>query len=339
MIIRSYIGFICVLVSTITSYAQDASFLQMSRMDASFTPAFTIADNDSQYAGSLTAKYRSQWNALNNGSGFSSFFLSYDHIIKFNQWDYWNIGAAFLNDKSAGNHINQNTFQFFGSYTSQLTSNQNNTNAWLLSAGISGSYHMQQSDIGDIWFGNQFDWNSIQVDQSLPSGESNLIDNNNYLSLAAGLSTRYRLSKYKSFSAGISVYHVNQPVMSWFGQDLFLNRRMNIYLTAALPLTRQIQHKPAIYMITQGPYVIIMPSYMLKFDVNGDDSSVSAGLTARVSNGLSNYNFNTLIFHFGISTSKWIASLNYELNISELNTANGRNGGFELSFSYLIINP
>ncbi len=151
-----------------------------------------------------------------------------------------------------------------------------------------------------------------------------------YLDISAGLNFSIALGKNSGVSFGVGAYHLNQPNVSFLGDDgeklysrWVVQGSGEIGFGEDLPLSII----PSVVFMYQGPHNEITGSIMAKWKAN-EDFAISGGIGYRTSDA----------FIPMIRIDYKIASLafSYDMNNSTLNTASNSNGGMELS---LIFRP
>jgi len=313
------------------SFRQDIHFSQMEYSPMTLNPALAGANSSLQGI----VNYRSQWNSV--AAPFQTIAASFDGRFNPNSASKNGIiagGINFYNDEAGSNKVTTSNVNLSLAY--HLNLDRMST----LGLGIYGGFGQRSISMGDAQWNSQY--NGTSYDGSL-AGES--IDNNSFSFLDAGAGLLYNYKKYsgsssqrnqRTFSGGVSFFHVNTPTYSFIeSSDEKLYMRWSLFANGLIALKNSNGAVlPGAYFNMQGPSMEILFGTYYRISL-----TESSQITGRV---------KPFFLHFGLF-SRWndaliaktilewntiSAGFAYDINISPLNSASQMKGGFELFLRY-----
>jgi len=332
-----YIYVFLVLTCAYCLQAQDPHFSQITASPLNINPAFTGLI-EGQYR--VNAMYRDQWSTI--GAKYRTASVAADFRYHITGNDFYAFGVKLLSDQAGDGVFKQNYVHVSVSYLKKLFGNRRGYSQYI-SGGVQGGIGQHSIDWGKLWFGNQYDLSSFNIDNSLPTGENEIVTNSGevdlFLDVNAGLLWYSVFNEATSVYFGISMSHLNQPRVSLFSNGVAsLSNKYNIHAGGEFPLSRSVSILPAVRWLNQSPHQQFVLGSSFRYNQLGDaDVSLRFGLYTRITekfnDGLHN---DAFILTVAYEFSDFIVGLSYDLTTSSLANANDRQGAFELSASYIF---
>lgn len=304
-------------------HAQDPHFSQFYNAPMQLNPAMAgLVGGDFRAA----MNYRSQWSSI--ATPFQTMAASVDmkmlgHLTK---KDIFGVGVSVLNDVAGQSDLQNTQVGLSFAYHKDMTGKRNNF------VGIGAQYvFVQQSlDFTKLLFESQF--NGEFLDPDIASGENLSVNTFEYYDFNAGISWAYTPSRFKSYYAGASISHLNQPKVSFFN-DISERLRMKytFYAGADFKVNRNISFIPQAVVLLQGVAKEINVGGMIKFNVGdnrgaNDKTAIYFGTMHRYKDAqvvLVRYDYGNLGFSFS-----------YDVNVSGLNISTKGRGAVEMAILY-----
>lgn len=243
-----YIALLLVTGSAITASAQDHIYSQFYNAPLYLNPALT-----GQFEGDIRMNmiYRNQWTSLNGT-------LSYVNAsADINIPDFGGgVGLQFNRSTEGTAFLVKNNLA--ATYAYSVGSDD-----FVLSFGIQAGFTNRRINWDKLIFSDQIDNRLGYVPGSISSAQLPDRAQRFFFDPGAGINL-----VYKSFMAGLGVYHINEPDESFSGSQAKLPRRFAANASYRLPLTRSYN-----YGSDDGSYLI--PSVV--YYKQGNVSSMSAG--------------------------------------------------------------
>lgn len=328
---RFFIVFACTLFLG-QLFGQDRHFTQFYAAPQTLNPA--MAGNiEGTYRASII--YRDQWSSIIDNP-FKTFSANFDlRMTPFGRssGDAIGAGIVFFNDQAGISGFSTNQIAVSGAYHKMLDVNTNN----VLSLGFQAGITQQDVNYLPLTFNDQFDGTTgytLESNEILPE------NNFSYWDFSTGLFWSMSPEKFTNYHAGISLYHVNRPAISFYNDaelEFKLYRKLQIQAGASFPLSRSTQILPRILLSSQGPHFEINAGTNFRFSFrNYDNMGMYLGTWVRpvstVDNGM---DIDAIILFGGFETGGLLVGLSYDLNVSSLSTSTAGRGGFELSVTYI----
>ena len=242
-----------------------------------------------------------------------------------------------MNDRADKGNLQQNMIQFSTAYTRRLTGDKVKLrNSLFMSAGVAFAINQIGTNFEKLWFGRQFDTNLLAVDITRPSGENFIYDNISFLNLNIGMRWIYIDQNYNQYATGISLNNINNPNISLREEIVPLKSKLTFFFETIMELNEEMIHKPGIQLSFQSPSFQIVPSYIIGFNVNEEDSSMDVGVASRISNSFSGVIADSVILLLGLSNKGYRIGFSFDFNVSPLSQYTNGNGALEISFDYTL---
>lgn len=315
--------------------AQDVHFSQLSETPLLLNPANTALGNDFFAA----INYKDQWRAVtapyrtfNVGAGFA--------LAKKKNGNHLGLGFNVFSDKAGDGGMGTTTGDLH--FSGVVAANDNN----FLSGGLSAGFGQRSLNYGKLYWDNQYD--GMQYDATLPTGEPTTFANYGYFDLSAGLGWHYSeghstlsSNDARIFTAGIAVHHINRPVYSYYGDtDQKLPMNIVAHGNAAIGLkNHSLVLEPAYLLMFQGAHREINAGLMFKYITQEASKYTGRKNASAVALG-GYYRFKDAIAaEARYEFSNWAIGMSYDINMSDLSTASHARGGLEISVRFLSPNP
>jgi len=322
--IKHYISLVFIFLLPFVSEAQDPHYSQYFNAPLSLNPAFT-----GYYDGKhrLATNFRNQW--MGAGDPFTTATIGFDTRMLAQQMDksILGVGLVLMGDRTATGAYNSNYASLSTAYHQAL----DEEGFQHLAVGFQGSLGTRMLDYNRISFNSQFA--SRGFDLSLSNNENFVTRRSAYVDFNVGLMYNY-LKDRNRFFIGTSYYHVNQPKMSFLGNDEYtLPARATVHAGASflvgaqgeLFLSGQFMNQAGVSSTSFGFAYGYSPYQM-------DDNNVFyAGLFYR--------NQDAVYPYLGYLLNNVQIGLSYDINTSGIQTGNRRNKSFELSVIYHFFDP
>jgi type IX secretion system PorP/SprF family membrane protein len=217
--------------------AQDVHFTQYFTSPLTLNPANTgLVNCDWRVSGN----YRSQWGSI-NATPYQTASISYDMAVlkgKLNG-DALGIGVIGLYDKSGSGALQNITTGLSLAYHKRLSSDEEKPHN--ISIGIQGTLVQKSIDFGKLKFEDQY--NSFTGIAELQTGEFIGQPDLTYGDFNAGLMYSGYVTEKANMYAGMSYYHITQPV------ETFQNgtNKINSRITTSIGGSLQMSEKTVLY--------------------------------------------------------------------------------------------
>lgn len=329
------IGLLIILIisSLFEISAQDIHFSQFYNNSLQINPANAGASNGDFRA---STSYRNQWNSVS--SPYTTFNVNYDQIVKRNKNSFGGVGVEFYSDKSGSSQLSTNQLNISLSGNLQIGEKSR------LAAGLMTGYVDRSIDVDHLAWGAQY---QNGYDPSLPSGEHLNSVGFNYFDVGTGMQWFYNkdeLTKTMNtqnlkISAGIALFHMHKPNYSFIGNN---KERLNMKVI----LNGNLQ-----YNFANTPWAII-PRFLYEKQGSNEEFVIGSQMKWQLVESTKHTGIldqralyvggfirmkDAIVFMLGLDYAKMHLEISYDVNISSLSIASNKNGGFEISFSYVGI--
>jgi len=322
--IKHYISLVFIFLLPFASEAQDAHYSQYFNAPLSLNPAFT-----GYYDGKhrLATNFRNQW--MGAGDPFTTATVGFDTRMLANQMDksILGVGLVLMGDRTATGAYNSNYASLSTAYHQAL----DEEGFQHLAVGFQGSLGTRMLDYNRISFNNQFA--SRGFDLSLSNNENFVTRRSAYVDFNFGLMYNY-LKDRNRFFIGTSYYHLNQPKMSFLGNDENM-----------LP-ARATDHAGASFLVGAQGELFLSGQFMNQAGVNSTTFGFAYGYSPYQMEdnnvfyaGLFYRNQDAVYPYLGYLLNEVQIGLSYDINTSGIQTGNRRNKSFELSVIYHFFDP
>lgn len=267
------------------------------------------------------ANYRDQWRGVT--VPFSTFSISGDGKLK--SLPKLGFGGLFFHDQAGDGKFRTIEFQVNANYRLDLTEDEIHS----IRPGINFGLNHRQLNSNAFYFDNQY--NGVQYDPTLPTGETFQSDKKTNFSIGAGAVYQWKPEKRKRVTAGVGVYNLNRPNQGFFLQKIPRDIRTNIFGQGQFKVHFDWDVLPEVQLSIQGKYFELMlggrAKYILK-DRLGEYLAIYFGAYYR--------NQDAAVISIGTDYQNWFAGLSYDLNFSKLVPASRVRGGIEFSLRYIL---
>ena len=313
------------LLSSLSLYSlqgQDIHFSQFHAAPLQVNPANTgVFDGDIR----LTSNFRSQWTSV--PVPYTTATFSFDQKI-FNDGRLGQNGLGgglyFNYDKAGDSELT--LMQFGGSmaYAQQV----NKTN--FFAVGFMAGVGQRRFNTLNLNFDEQF-IDGTFIDNA-PISENFTNTSIAFLDMAVGANWLVQISKRLKFRLGGSLWHLNQPNYSFFGDtESYLPMKWGVNLDAIIQMTETIDILPSAIYFHQGSYDERLFGTYIRYHLDQRKSKEKAILFGTW------YRFNdAVIAAFAMEYGYWRVGVSYDVNTSPFSAATRNYGGFELSAQYII---
>lgn len=331
------IFFLPVLFLSIFSSAQDVHFSQMTETPLLLNPAEAALGHDV----SAIINYKDQWRSIGATSAYKTFNVSSDFaFMKKSNGNHLGLGIDIFSDKAGDGAMATTTGQIH--FSGILSANENNS----ISAGIYGGFGQRSLQYDKLYWDNQYD--GTNYNPALSSGEPASFSNHSYVDFGAGLGWFYgkghstlSANDQKTFNAGISLQHINQPSYSFYGDaSQKLPMRIVQHATADIGIKNwSLILEPTYIVMIQGGHHEITGGMLVKYVMQ--DASKYTGRKKPAAFALGGYYryADAFVIATRYEFSNYSIGMSYDVNMSNLKTASRAKGGFEISLRFQSPNP
>jgi len=313
-------------------FAQDVHFSQFGQTPQLINPGASGVF-DGKVRGILN--YKTQWSAF--GKAYKTYAASVDLPIfkENNNHAYFGLGINFYKDVSG----NADFGNFLGSISGAgiLPFNEFNT----VSLGIQAGYGQYSANLSQLTWGSQFDGSTFNTD--LNSNELFANQSSNYFDLGAGIlyqfkntSTQFFGSELSSFNLGIAGYHLNQPKQNFLSNTTDkIPLKIITQFSGTFDITgSNVAIVPSMFYATQRAYKEITPGMLLKLKF-GQSTKYSGFFKQSAIYFGAHYRIkDAIIPQVYLEFMDYMIGISYDYNNSDLSSATGGNGCFEISLKY-----
>jgi len=266
--LRIFLQFILILSISYGSFSQDIHWSQFNQ-----NPIFQNPANAGDFKGDVrfVGNYRDQWRSVT--VPYSTLALSVDSkLYKRRNIGY---GLSFFNDQVGDGTFRTIELQGNVSYQLKLTSDSVHN----LRIGANLGMNHRQFNADQFYFDNQF--NGINYDPSLSTGENLQTERKTNLSIGLGASYNYFINERYSFTGGIGIFNLNRPNQGFFNTKIPREIRTSIFIRGIYKLNSDLDLVPGFNLSFQGKYREFMLGSSVKYTlVNrlGEYRAIYAGL-------------------------------------------------------------
>lgn len=320
-----------VLLFSFYANGQDIHFSQFNAAPLNLNPALTGSINGKAR---VVVNYRNQWFQILQDDSYRAIALSYDRRANLKSGDYVGMGASFAGDVAGSSRFGTLQLNLNLSYAKTISKSGSFSHAII--GGLQTGIAQRKIDV------NNLRWPSLVDDQGEPNINSPIgdIDQTDFLfyNINGGLFWVSRFGERKSFFAGMSVFHINKPNVSFqSNSNQPLSIRYCVHAGAELPLSSRLSLLPSIMYLTQGVHAQLNIGTMLSVAILGDSlfSNVQGGVFYRAGQDVTgNIHSDAIISAVSIQIQGIQLGISYDYTISELNFNNL--GSLEVSIGYVF---
>ena len=330
---RTYISAVIIALLALGSInvnAQDIHFSQFSSSPLTLNPGHTGAfDGDVR----AVINYKDQWRTISNPYKTLSFSVDAPLLKDVITDGALSAGIAVLSDKAGDLDVGTTQFNLFLAANKSLNKENN------ISIGISGGF-AQWAISGDA---ETQQWDS-EYDPSATGGYTNdavygsTMESFSYGDFSTGILWSY-IGNIKAH-AGISLFHVNKPNMSFVNNPEKLNAKLAFHGGSEIYVKGEtVSVLPQMLFLKQGPQTEFNIGGLVKYRLREgsrytgeiEETAIYLGGWYRFSDAfILNARFDYMNFALGVS---------YDINISNINVATSGKGGIEVSLLFMTPGP
>jgi len=300
---------------------QDIHFSQFYASPFLVNPAFSGHSGCRLFVG---GNYRSQGKSITVPYVTQSVFIDGRISPRFIGNGWFGIGGCAYNDKAGDGELRTTGALIHLAYSLSFDPSQ----TFVVSVGFSGGYTSKSVDFDKLVFENQ--WTGTGFDPTMFSGEPTGLRSTNYLDFNAGILFSYNNMPELELFLGTSIYHINNPQISFYDANYQLDWRFVIHGGARSEIVENVELEAGFMFATQSGIVEILEGYReillgasLLYGFN--DATLYSGLWLRVS--------GDIIPVVGMEYRGWRLLFSYDVNVSSLRAASNYSGGFEFSLA------
>ena len=310
------------VVCALTSKAQDPNFSQFFASPLTMNPAMT-----GKFAGQyrIAGNYRNQWPTINQA--YTTATASIDAGIlkdRIPEFDQFGVGFMGFTDRSGNGVLQYNYLSFSTAYHKSLDENGDNQ----LGIGFQGTYSTKRLDITSLKFEDMLRSDGFTGVTTETFNGSRL--NMSYFDLNAGILYNGTTNGDNNIYAGVSMYHVNQPMETFNEGDFKLARRLTIQAGGHVPVgTDDAFHFSANHSRQAGATNTMVGGAYAKL-MNPDQpipTILYLGSWYRLK--------DAIIPYVGLEFGEFHIGASYDVNVSKLKPASNMRGGMEISLIYI----
>lgn len=295
---------------------QDVHFSSINANDMYLNPARTAFTNTDF---KVATAFRNQWQTVSTNGYNTTLLTAEARLLSSKKYRHsLGIGLGFVSDVAGTLNFGQRQIFVNLSYNKQIEKRNNH----FISIGVQLSNNYWSYDPTNADFGQQqSDWEGI------------LLSNLSYNDVSLGLHWQIEPADFQAVSAGIAVFHLTQPGLSFMDElnigELYLKPRYCGYVNYLFPTTDaskvQLSAMTNIQndnyeIVAGGEYIIDLSNTIF------DQNDIGAGLYYRSSDAIIltlKYQYNDL--NVGLA---------YDVNISGLSQVSNTYGGLEIYLAY-----
>ncbi|MGD0711817.1 MAG: PorP/SprF family type IX secretion system membrane protein [Bacteroidales bacterium] len=316
-----FLSFLCLY--SFYSEAQDIHFTQYYTSPLNLNPGMTgFFDGTQRY----TFQNKTQWESVT--VPFTTLSASCDMPIlkRYLKHDLFGGGIVIYRDQEGDSKYGTTQVNLSLSYIRSVSTLNNQ----FVSFGLQAGAAQRTIDYSQLIFDDQ--WDGTSFNPALSNNEQFATRNFFFFDLSAGSYWSIIQHNGNQFSAGVSLFHINKPRQSLFGNnDVRLARKPLINGNALLMVTDKIKLCPGILIMHQETYNEIDIGSLVKYIVVPAEVNylaLSFGLYYRVGDA-----FNLIA---GLDYHDFALGVSYDINSSNLVPASHYRGGFELTLMYIV---
>lgn len=314
------------LMFATSAIAQDPHFTQYFASPLTLNPALTgLVQNDLR----LAANYRNQWGSV-SPNPYVTGTISYDMAAMkgtLNNGDAIGIGLMGMFDKSGVGALQNTSVGLSLAYHKNFGYEKTHT----LSLGFQGVLVQKSIQFDKLKFEDQYDYLTGSTDNK--TGENLNNSDLTYPDFNVGAMYSGRMSENSTMYAGISYYHLTQPVETFLAGSHKIHSRMSAYLGGSFDLNENmVLYASALYQAQAGASEVLAGA-AVGFVMNPGHDAEYAKNTILYLGSWYRYN-DALCPYVGLEWSKMKLGISYDLNMSGFAPATRSNGGYEISLIF-----
>lgn len=315
--------------------AQDIHFSQVYNSALHLNPALTGSFDGNLR---LNLNWKDQWRTV--GKSFQTYAFSFDqNVLKTRVGKaYFAYGITAYQDIAGEARLG--TSRVLASLAAYIWAGKKGR----ISLGMQAGWGRVGVDPARMRWGSQYD--GLQYNPNLPSGETNQFNAFNFADVSAGISywftssgNRVTQANSKDFKIGFAVHHLNRPRNAYYSDEKLPMKfvfHMNGYFGFK---NSSFGIWPSISFQYQNPHWELMVGTLFRTTINGQarvtgyrkEMALSFGGHFRITNP-----FDAFIPEIFFEIEGVGVGVTYDVNISNLASASRLQGGIELSLRYIL---
>ncbi len=321
----------------ISCFSQDAHFSQYYQVPAYLNPSLVGNFNGLYKVG---INYRDQWRAALDRP-YATFTATGESKFEMGQKrnpDIAAIGIMFFSDKLSQYNLNTTQLALTGSFHKLLDAR----NKKYLGIGFQTGIIQKSLNYENLTFGDQFNAVDAYSNETLEVLPGNNIG---FFDMSVGADYSVNPASGKNFNIGFSIFHFNNPNISFFGKsdnpdqdvntDAQLDARYVFHTSYSIPTGPNNSIEPRVLYMSQDKHKMLLLSSLFKYKNPKTEGRIFYfGPSLRLSNNLSKLTFESIILTAGIDFKGMNFGLSYDYNLPDLITNRNGLGTFEFSFNY-----
>lgn len=314
---------------------QDIHFSQFQQAPLTYNPGMT-----GSFEGdfSVGLNWKDQWRGIKKS--FQTFAFSFEHSVLKNKIKnvYFTYGLMAYRDVAG--EVRFGTTNVLGNFSSTIKTSENSK----ITAGLQIGWGSKGLDASALRWGTQYD--GINFDPTISSGESAAFDPVNYIDAGMGASywykrpaTNFATNDEIEVKIGIGVQHLTRANISYFeNEDARLAMKWAVHGSAFFGIKNsQWGIAPSFLILAQNIHNEVMIGGNVKYFFSNPSNTTGYVKKSSVFFGLQNRfasPFDALIPQAGFELQDFLVSFSYDVNVSSLTPASGFRGGFEIAIRY-----
>lgn len=300
--------------------AQDVHFSQFYMSPLTINPGQT-GNMDGQWR--LSASHRNQWRSI--GKPFNTSAIGYDrNFYLYNE--QLSGGLLYLFDETGGANLKTHKIALSGAYHKKYDIHK-------FHFGFQPTFVQRSYDLSGTSFPSQFDRNTGQFNANMPNTDPFLSDQVSYFDFNAGFAYTLELDKFRP-EVGVALFHLAQPEESFFGIGYQVPLRSNFTGRAEVDLTSNFTLMPNLMYMTHDKASELLYGSNFLFHLKENQMEATGMYAGVLLRAGFNRNTDAAVVIIGMRFPNLEIGFNYDLNVSELNTATYFRGAYELSIIY-----
>ncbi len=310
--------FVCltgIMSLPLKGYSQDSHFSQIYEIPILLNPARTGFFKDNYR---LAGIYRSQWKEITQPFKTISGTIDLNIPAGKNRTNLVGIGLMNFADKAGDADYTSNYLEAAFSFHKNFGDNFSH----YLGMGMMTGFATTSFDITKLTFDEDF---GTGINSDIPD-----ITSTNFFDMSAGIEYNF-LNEKMHFNAGFSVFHLNEPGISYFGNDASrINRKWVISTGLAKSISPMAELLPRAAFFIQGPSSEFEFGTDVKIVLSkNSNTNYAIFLGAYLRLG------DAFIPKFKIDMGDLSFGLSYDIPVSGLSEISRLAGGPELSIAFL----
>jgi type IX secretion system PorP/SprF family membrane protein len=298
--------------------AQDVFFSQFYASPLTLNPALTgLSTGDLR----INLNYRDQRNNLIpiNTQSASVDWRMFKSSLKDNAFAF---GIIYVGDEQADGLLSSLSGLASTAFHIAMGRRKNH----FLAIGAQGGVFQRQLDVNALTFNNYYDDITNTKIQSPVSGLSLASETSFTLDVNAGILWYHFIEENSSVFAGLSAFHLLEPVETFLGNDEHIARRYVFHGGRRIPLNEQFSLVPNVLFMQQLSVFQVAGGTSAEYRIPDSQAAFKLGAWYR-------YNDNLVIGSFGFELSDFQLGVSYDI-LSKVQTLSRTKGGLEFSLTY-----